>query len=354
MRAVCTNFSADELLAFCKDSKYHFAFASSRVDQYSYSAVTLSHGIWSYCLINALKGEVKDALEKGRLVTGNSLQTYLADEVPRLLRKTIAGAVSQTPCAFGNFTNEFVVADVGPILEAKAAKASTIGALLKDSFLRGEESGQIRSLSGFKKGIHKVPDYHSSRTEAFVSQAGSDEVTSQAKTIYDAVRGTFGYKFKDIDFSNSGGAATIKTPDFDVNVWIQQDKDDVSAYLLTTDVGSIRRPSVLEEEAFNDVFSEYCDTVVIELSKSIDVSEKIGQIEDIKEFKDHLGFTAEGDKLTLDMPAEGVCLHATENQLTLTSLNRGDLKTLLSNAQKSLIKLGSSGITLLLPETTSP
>ncbi|HZM03183.1 MAG TPA: caspase family protein [Candidatus Saccharimonadales bacterium] len=233
MRSICSAFSAEELMAFCKDSEYHFAFASCKVDQSSYSAVTLSHGIWSYCVINALTGDLKDALEKGRLVTSNSLQTFLSDEVPRTLRKTVTGAVSQTPCAFGNFTKEFIVADVSHILAAKAAKASTLGSLLKEAFLRGEDGGQVRSLSGFKKGFHREPKDHFQGAEDFIAKIGQNEVKSHAEKINDELKAAFKYKFKDVEFGCSDGAATIITPDFDVNIWIHQDKDDPSAYVLT-------------------------------------------------------------------------------------------------------------------------
>ena len=354
MRSICSSFSADELDAFCKDSEYHFAFASCKVDQSSYSTSQLSHGIWSYCVLSALKGEVKAALEKGSLVTGNSLQTYVADEVPRILRKTIAGAVSQTPCAFGNHTKEFVVADVGQILAAKAAKASTLGSLLKDSVLRGVAGGGVRSLTGFRKGSHREPDGHFRAAEKFVRDVGHEDVKSQAEEMATAIKSAFGYKFKDVDFACNDGAATIRTPDFDVNLWIQQAEDDAAAYVLTTDVSAIRNQAVVMEDNFSNVFSRYCDTVVIELSKDIGVVEKIGQIEDIKELNEHLDPKPDGSSFTLELPSHGIRLHVTERQIMITRLSGGNLKTLLTKAQKGLIALGGAGVLLMLPAPNKP
>lgn len=353
MRSIYSQFSADELTAFCADSEYDVGFAACKITEYSYPSGKLNHGIWSHCVISALKGEVREALDKGCLVTGNSLQGFVADQVPRILRVTVAGNVTQTPCVFGNYTKEFVIADVSEILAAKAAKASTLGSLLKDSSLRGESGGRIRSLSGFKKS-HREPDGHFSAAEQFVKRVGHEDVKSQAEEIATALKAAFNYKFKDVDFACDDGAATIKTPDFDVNVWIQQDTGDPSAYVLTTDVSAIRRQSVVMEDEFSDVFSRYCDTVVIELSRPVNVGDKIGQIEDIKELAEHLEYTPDGDELTLDLPGEGIRLGLTARQMTICRLGGGDLKTLLTNAQKGLTKLAGSGVLLMLPEKTGP
>ena len=58
----------EEFKDFFKDSEYHIAFASCQIDQYSYSSNILKHGIWSYYIIEALKGESPDALEKKRFI----------------------------------------------------------------------------------------------------------------------------------------------------------------------------------------------------------------------------------------------------------------------------------------------
>ncbi|MDB6021534.1 MAG: hypothetical protein JWQ04_1391 [Pedosphaera sp.] len=354
MRSICGNFSADELIAFCRDSEFHFAFASCKVDQSSYSAGALSHGVWSYCVINALKGEVKEALEKGCLVTNTSLQSYLSDEVPRTLRKTVAGSVAQTPCAFGNLTKEFIVANVELLVTAKAAKASTLGSILKDSSFRGEANGHVRVLQGFNKRYHKVPDNNSGATKAFIRKIGNDDVNSQAEAIHAALKAAFKYKFKDVIFGCNDGAATIKTPDFDVNITIQQDQDNPADYVIVTGVSAIRRPAVLTEDEFSSVFSRYCDTIIIELTKPINVGDKIGQIEEDSDLADNLKYSADGESFTLTLPAEAVQFEVTAYQIAISLLGGGGLKKLLANSQKGFLKLGGAGVLLMLPEKTGP
>jgi hypothetical protein len=353
MRSIYTRFSPDELEAFCSNSEYHFAFASCKVGESSYPSRKLAHGIWSHCVIQSLNGQAKPALDKGRFVTGTSLQGYVVDMVPRILRVTYAGKETQTPCAFGNFTKEFVVADLTQILADRAANASTRGAFLKDSSLRGIVGGPIRRLSGFKKG-HRVPDSHFAAAGTFVKRIGDEEIKKQANHIFDALRADFGYVRKDMDCSFDTGASTIKTPDFDVNISIEQDEDDCASYTITTEVTNIRKPDAILRDEFSKIFSRYCDNVVIGLARALDLNEKIDQIEAIPELKPHVDYDANADFFTLDLLTQGIRLTVRSTEIAIELLHHGDIKALLANSKEGLKRLGGSGVALLLPEKTSP
>lgn len=352
MRSITSNFSAEEMRQFCESAEHHVGFAACKVDESSWSNPTLRHGIWSYAVIKALSGDAKGAIVKGNLVTGDSLRDYLSDEVPRLLRTTRTGNETQTPCCFGNSTKQFIVADLAEIFEERAAKANALGSALKDASLRGEKYGEVRGLSGFKKG-HRVPDRHSDATESFVRSVGHDDVKEQADLIYDKIRTAFLYKRKDISYVCDDGYATIKTPDFDVNISIAQDADDESCYVLATEVGTIRRPSVLTEDGFSNLFSRFCDTVVIEFSRTLDLEDKIDDIEDVPELRPHLKYGADCSSFTLELPAPNIRIHVTPECMTLSLPGSHDIKALLGNAQSAIAALSGSGVILLLPEKST-
>jgi hypothetical protein len=351
MRSITSSFSGEELRQFCEDAAHHVGFAACKVHESSWPNSSLKHGIWSYALIKALSGDAKNALDKGNLMTGDSLRDYLADEVPRLLRTTRSGNETQTPCCFGNATKQFIVADFAQIFADRAAKANALGSAMKDASLRGEKFGSVRRLSGFKKR-YRVPDGHFTATEAFVKRIGHEEVKEQADVIHERIRETFGYKRKDINYSCDDGAATIKTPDFDVNLWIMQDPGDPSVYVLTTEVGAIRRPAIITEDGFSDVFSRYCDTVVIEFSRNIDLKDKIDEIEDLPELKGHLKYEADCSSFKLNLPTLQICV--TAKRITLSLPGTDNIKVLLDNAKNALAALSSSGVVLLLPDKTRP
>lgn len=353
MRSITSDFSAEEMKQFCSDASHHVAFASCKVDEYSWPSGAVKHGIWSYSVINALTGDAKDALDKGSLVTSDSLRDYLAEEVPRLLRRTRTGNETQTPCCFGNATKQFIVADLANIFAERAAQSSSLGDALKDSSLRGEMHGEVRRLRGFKKH-HRVPDEHTGSTEAFIRRIGHDDVKEQSDEIHDCIRTTFGYKRKDINYDCDDGVATISTPDFDVNLSIDQDEDDPSAYILVIEVCPIRRPAVVSEDGFLDLFSQYCDTVVIEFSRSLNLKAKIDSIEDVPELAKYLNYKPDCSSFTLDLLNPNIRILVAPNRMTFTLPGSRDLQALLGNVQTALKVLSGSGVALLLSEKTKP
>ncbi|MCS7272330.1 MAG: hypothetical protein NZ703_14700, partial [Gemmataceae bacterium] len=67
----------------------------------SLTSASLQHGLWRYHLLEALRGHSREALDaKGRL-TAHGLHQYMAQAVPRTLRKTHEGRPQQTPLCFG-------------------------------------------------------------------------------------------------------------------------------------------------------------------------------------------------------------------------------------------------------------
>src|SRR5207248_3501 len=68
-RSIFSHLTPLELEEFFNTSRFCVCFASSETLQYSYSSATLKHGIWTYHVIEALKGEAPQALENGRYLT---------------------------------------------------------------------------------------------------------------------------------------------------------------------------------------------------------------------------------------------------------------------------------------------
>lgn len=350
MRSIYSEFSSEEFKEFCANSEFHVAFASCKADESSYPNGKFKHGIWSHCVIRALQGEETDALEKGCLITGTSLQGFLNNRVPRILRDTVKNTATQTPCKFGNSTKEFIIADVSAILSERASRTTSLGSVYKSIILRGEESGYIRRLSGFRKG-HHVPDRISNAADGFVHEIGSTEIQTLAENIYKEIQRSFEYKRKDISFVCDAGSATITTPDFEVDIEIRQDRDDSSSYLQEIQVGSIRRPAVVSEDAFSVVFSQYCDTLVVDFSRSFDVEKTIGIIEDIKELGQFLDAEPDLSSFTLSLTKQNILIKVTSDSMALSLLRSGDLKDLFDNTQKAIAALSGLGVTLLLEKS---
>ncbi len=338
-------FSGDELRTFCKESASRFAFVSCKSNEISFPSRSLNHGIWTHCLIQAIKGVAKESIGKDCRVTTSSLQKYLLGEVPRILRVTVAGAVKQTPVLFGSKSKELVLVDLAELLPKSQLAVEGATNPIKDSCLTGEIRGRVRELRGYTKP--KTPlATHNDWERDFVEKAGSGEVSAHATEIFEKLRESFRYKRKDLSFTNITSTASIKGPDFDVNISLSQDPDDAEKYLLTTEVRSFRNSTVIDDPNFIAIFTKYCKKIVFELDANLDLESKIDDIEENDALAEHLDYDPECTEFTLRLPEPGIVIHATGDRMVFTLDSQGDLKLLLGNTQKAFAQLAGSSINL--------
>jgi hypothetical protein len=274
-RALYSTMSETELEEFFKDSRYQVCFSSCKTSESSYSVSALKHGVWTYHLIEALKGDAPRALEKGHRLTAMSLQNYLSVEVPRTLRKVFSDPKVQTPWKYGGESRDFEIANLSQIFEQRNHIKPGYDQL-KRVLLREVETKHISSLSGFVKRRHHVPDYVSSSTRSFVESIATKEVGERIDEIFDSIKENLKYKLRDI-IAEDG---RIITPDFEYAVFCLQDEDDPEDALVTEELVNIK-PSIIEDERFNRVFDRKFSQVVFELSKKIKVRTLITEIEDL-------------------------------------------------------------------------
>ncbi len=338
-------FSTDELRDFCKESPTRFAFVSSKPSEVSHPSGTLNHGIWTHCVIQSLKGIAKPSLDKHQRVTTATLQSYLEAEVPRILRVTIAGSKKQTPVLFGSKSKELILADHSERLQQRQLAPGAMANPIKDSFLTGELRGRVRDLRGFTKPKANLST-HNDWERDFVEKAGAAEVTSLATEIFEQLREAFRYKRKDLSFTNIASTASIKGPDFDVNIALSQDPEDAERYLLSTEVRSFRNSEVIDDPNFLAIFTKYCKRIEFELEADIDLESKIDDIEENDALAVHLDYDPECTEFTLKLPQAGINIYATGARMIFSLDAPGDLKLLLGNAQKAFTQLSGNRINL--------
>ena len=340
-----SEFTGEELRDFCKESEARFAFVSCKPNEVSHRSRSLDHGIWIHCVIQAIRGSAKEAIGKDHRVTTTSLQSYLHAEVPRILRVTVAGAIKQTPVMFGSKTKEMVVVDHAELVQKRPHAVIESSNPIKDSCLTGEVRGRVRELRGYSKPKAPLAN-HNDWERDFIEKAGSAEVTAHATDIFEQLRESFRYKRKDLSFINIASTASIKGPDFDVNISLTQDPNDAEKYLLTTEVRSFRNSEVIDDPNFLAIFTKYCKRIVFELETNLDLESKIDDIEEIDALAEHLVYDPECTEFTLRLPKPGIIVHATEDKMVFSLDSPGDLKLLLGNAQKAFAQLAGNRINL--------
>lgn len=318
-------------------------------NEHSHVSPSLKHGIWTYCVTQALRGLAPAALTPEHWLTVTTLQNYLREEVPRLLRETRAGAVSQTPSVLGSAPADIVLADVGERLRNRQPSQGDSLSFVQDATLAGEIRGPVRELRGYQKP--KTPlTTHNSWEQAFVEKAGAEEVSRQATELFEQIRNSFGYKRKELSFACEGSQASIKTRDFDVNLALTQDRDAADYYVLRTEVAAFRRPAIVDDESFLQIFSRYCDRVIVELKARLDVQAKIDEIEGLESDSLSLAYDPAGTTFTLQMRETGIVIEATADRMIFSMLGKRDLGLLISHTHRAVAQLARDSIALGIPE----
>lgn len=96
---------------FEKNENFYLAtFFSCQAGQSSYSCNNLSHGIWTFHLINAINGNIPSVIKKEKIITDRSLVDYLGSEVSKYVKDNLG--YEQNPKAVLESDSEFIIAKV--------------------------------------------------------------------------------------------------------------------------------------------------------------------------------------------------------------------------------------------------
>lgn len=177
---------------------------------------------------------------------------------------------------------------------------------------------------------------------------GHEDVKSATDGLYADIRSLFGYKRREFAYTCEDGFAVIKTPDFDLQIRIDQSEDDAKNYVLTTEIVALHSPTIANDERFHTCFTHHCETLVVEFLGSINIDEKIDTIEAIPEIADCLDYEPDGSAFELKLPKLDLHIHVTESQMTFQLLTLRNLGKLLEHSQRAFEILTEAGFGLKL------
>lgn len=209
--------------------------------------------------------------------------------------------------------------------------------------LYGSTSGRIRKLGGFQKHHHE-PDSCNDAAQGFVRRAGHPDVQSTAESLHRDIRNLFSYKRKDFDYSCEEGSGIIKTPDFDVEIHVDQSPTEPRGYTLTTEVTRLHNDSIAQDERFHNCFSHHCDRLIVHFPQAIDLDSKIDAIEESEELADCLDYAPDASEFELKLPKLDLHIHVTETAMTFRLLTLANLGKLLEYSQKAFDVLTAAGL----------
>ncbi len=271
-------FLADELKYMYKNEEYCIGFASCKSNQVSVSNPNLKNGVWSHFLITALKGEAGKIYDDG-LLFNDKLQSYLNKEVAAYVKMNTTDKKDQTPITFGNHTDKFIIADLNPIFDEKERNRKVVDISFSNVTLLSEEDGEVKSLPGFKKGFHRVPNSQHKSADSFIKDCGAKIVNDEIHEIADQIKEKLNYKRKELEVSPEGSTRSINTPDFTYSMEIYQSDEDPGDYILLRKLEGFSNSSAILEDELNSIFSNYFEKLEFDLPNSINVKKLIDRIE---------------------------------------------------------------------------
>lgn len=158
----------------------------------------------------------------------------------------------------------------------------------------GRSAGQVKTLGGFKKGHHSLPDAANATTNAFLGKICERELTDEAEALFQEVRAALGYKRKEIALTITSPLAVLTAKDFSVEIFYTLEERDPARYGITTILRDLGSAEVARREEFSRVFAGKFAEISFALKKGVRVDAVIDAIE---------GLDGEGG-LRVDYPSD--------------------------------------------------
>jgi hypothetical protein len=286
----------EQLARVFEDSPKGVCLTATAGEEESLIAAPLKGSVWAHLVLDALAGRSAKAVTPDGTVTAASLQHFLEEELPRVVRKHFTGAPPQSPRLFGEQNATAVVADLSDLLAARTGGGMLDPTRLRRIVFRAESRGRVKDLAGFRKTF-RLPDGTGPSTRKFVAKCAADDLRADLDGVYEGVRERFGYKRRDVDTSaGPDGFGSLRTPDFEYTVSVAQDPACPTDVIWRREVGQVEDVGVVRSEAFEAVFGKLFDQLAFEFVVPVDVGDFVDQLEDAP---------ADGRKVSVDSDGGG-------------------------------------------------
>jgi|TARA_R110002033_G_scaffold80194_1_gene131401 hypothetical protein len=349
-RSPLTDFSTDDLKYEYKNAEHLMVFASCKSDEKSQADVKRNHGVWSYFLIQALQGKVKDIYDKN-LLFSTKLQKYLKDSTFKRVKFITPEKKNQTPVKYGKETDDkFIVADLTKLFEARKIEASSKGFKLKEAIFSYSEEDYVRKLPGFESG-HKVPKKIDHYHESWIQKISKDLIQDELDEVTELLRQILKLKLKDFQETTiEDGYGQLSTLHFDYIVGVTQSKNSADEYVLNRSIENFKNSEIIGSDKFNKAFNEDFDTLTLKLNNDIDIEELIDHIEEIddRDLIDVQYSTSDLSKCRVEVSGFEGSINFEVDEIQIKVNKCTSPKLLVESFQQVYKELGSSGYKKLI------
>lgn len=201
--------------------------------------------------------------------------------------------------------------------------------------IHGFSTGRIRRLAGFQS-FHRVPDRIHAGADQFVQSIGQQELSQQVEQLHADLRQLFGYKRRAMSADCDAGRGLLRTPEFQVDLHIQQDPQSPKQYQIVTEVSVSKGSEIALDPRFHRCFNSLCDTLSFNSAHMLSIADCIDRIEELPELFDALTYPPDLSQLELMLVKMDLSMRCQPHCIEFQLISNRDLAKLLQLSQKLL------------------
>lgn len=145
----------------------------------------------------------------------------------------------------------------------------------------GRSGGAVKTLPGFKKGHHTLPDVANAVTNGFLAKICESELASDAEQLFQGIREALGYKRRDLSLVVSSPVAMLQAKHFALEIQYALDETQPASYAVTTTLRNLDDAELARGAPLNDVFAGRFSEISFALQKGASVEAVVDAIESL-------------------------------------------------------------------------
>jgi hypothetical protein len=149
--------------------------------------------------------------------------------------------------------------------------------------LVGRGGGAFKTLRGFDKSRHTVPDAVNNATSGFLAKLCAPELGEEAEAFFQRARAELSYKRKDVSLDVTSPVAVLSAKDFTLEIAYALEAADPSSYAITRTLHSIKTGDLLRVAEFDALFAGQFSAIAFALKKGVRVEAVIDAVEGLED-----------------------------------------------------------------------
>ena len=164
--------------------------------------------------------------------------------------------------------------------------------------LVGRGGGAFKTLRGFDKSRHTVPDAVNNATSGFLAKLCAPDLAEEAEGFFQRAKTAMNYKRKDIGLDVTSPVAVLGAKDFTLEIAYALETADPASYAITRTLHSIKSGDLLQVAEFNELFAAQFSAIAFALKKGVRVEAVIDAVEGLDDDADS------ASRLRVDYPSD--------------------------------------------------